>query len=114
MNAPYTRYLIETLLTLLAVCAVAWVILYGARRMGIGRPSGPVELCGHLPIEGRRAIYLVKVGPLVFVVGASEAGLSKIGEIPAADLPASLAPAEPFPSVLARIFSRPRRDREGP
>src|ERR1700709_2542112 len=86
----YAGYLVETFVTLLAVCALAFVVLYGARRLGIGRPRGPIELVGLLPLDARRAIYLVKVGSQVIVVGASEAGFTKLGEMPAGEVPAQL------------------------
>jgi flagellar biogenesis protein FliO len=104
----YASYLIETFLTLLAVCALAIVILYGARRLGIGRPSGPVELCGQLPLDGRRAIYLVRVGEQVFVVGVAEGGMTKLGEVTAASLPKAMPQAAPFAQVLARVLGRAR------
>jgi flagellar biogenesis protein FliO len=103
----YTGYLIETLVTLLAVCALAFLVLKGARGLGIGRPTGPIELQGHLPLDGRRAIYLVRVGAQVFVVGVGEGGFAKLGEIPASELPA--APAmhrAPFAETLARVLLR--------
>jgi hypothetical protein len=43
----------------------------------------------------------------VFVVGASEAGFTKLGEIPAADLPVRAAePESAFAKAMARAFSR--------
>ena len=36
-------YLLETFLTLVIVCGVAFGVLYGARRLGLGRPSGPID-----------------------------------------------------------------------
>jgi flagellar protein FliO/FliZ len=107
--SSYAGYLVETFLTLAAVCGLAFVVLWGARRLGIGRPSGPIELRGRLPLDARRSIYLVKVGDQVFVVGVGEGGFTKLGEVPASDLPA-LAPlrATPFADVLARTLGRPR------
>jgi flagellar biogenesis protein FliO len=103
----YAGYLLETLLTLAVVCAAAFGVLYGARRLGVGRPSGPVTLAGHLPLDGRRAVYLVRVGAQVIVVGASEAGLTKLGELAAADLPAQAAePESPFARAMARALNR--------
>jgi flagellar biogenesis protein FliO len=105
--SSYAGYLVETFVTLVAVCALAYVVLWGARRLGIGRPSGPIELRGHLPLDARRAIYLVKVGEQVFVVGVGEGGFTKLGEIPAADLPAqqTSGPAT-FGEVLSRVLAR--------
>lgn len=106
----YAGYIVQTIVTLLAVCALAFVVLYGARRLGIGRPRGPVELVGLLPLDARRAIYLVKVAGQVIVVGASEAGLTKLGELPAASMPPEVN-AEPagFSDVLARVLGREAR-----
>lgn len=101
--SPYGGYIVQTFVTLLAVCAIAFAILYGARRLGIGRPRGPISLVGQLPLDARRSIYLVKVGEQVIVVGASEAGFTKLGEIAAADVPAE---AEPAPAAFAEILAR--------
>jgi flagellar biogenesis protein FliO len=112
--SSYAGYLVETFVTLVAVCGLAFVVLWGARRLGVGRPSGPMQLRGHLPLDARRGIYLVQVGAQVFVVGVGEGGFTKLGELAASDLPA----AEPerssaFADVLARVMSRPGK-KEGP
>jgi flagellar biogenesis protein FliO len=105
--SSYAGYLIETFVTLVAVCALAYVVLWGARRLGVGRPRGPIELYGHLPLDARRAIYLVKVGPQVLVVGVGEGGFTKLGEIAATELPRVEASAgATFPEVLARALAR--------
>jgi flagellar biogenesis protein FliO len=106
---PYAGYLLETFVTLLAVCGLAFVVLYGARRLGIGRPRGPIQLVGQLPLDARRAIYLVQVGGQVLVVGASEAGITKLGEISAKELPeVTPATSAPFSDVLARALGSKR------
>jgi flagellar biogenesis protein FliO len=105
--ASYTAYLLETFVTLGVVCALAVVVLWVARRAGVVRGSGPIELYGHLPLDARRAIYLVKVGTQVFIVGVGEGGFTKLGEIPSKDLPAVGATrAAPFREVLARALGR--------
>lgn len=106
----YAGYLLETFVTLLAVCGLAFVVLYGARRLGIGRPRGPIQLVGQLPLDARRAIYLVQVGSQVLVVGASEAGITKLGEVGAHELPAiDPTTAAPFSDVLARVLGTARK-----
>jgi flagellar biogenesis protein FliO len=100
----YGAYLLETLLTLALVCAVAFAVLYGARRLGVGRPSGAVRLVGQLPLDGRRVIYLVQIGRRVLVVGASEAGFTRLGTVPAADL-ADLPSATEVPAPLGGSFA---------
>ncbi len=105
--SPYGGYIVQTFVTLLAVCAIAFAILYGARRLGLGRPRGPISLVGQLPLDARRSIYLVKVGEQVIVVGASEAGFTKLGELDAKQVPAEAEPAPPaFAEVLSRLTQR--------
>jgi flagellar biogenesis protein FliO len=109
--SPIAKYVVETLVTLLGVIALAVLVLYAARRIGVGRPAGPLELVGRLPLDGRRAVYLVRVGKTIYVVGASEAGLSKLGELEegAIDLAALEAPSRGFSDVLARVLEKSKR-----
>ena len=100
---PLSRYVVETLVTLLAVVALSVVLLSALRRAGVGKASGPLELLARLPLEGRRAVYLVRAGETVYVVAAGENGLAKLGEMPRAALPSEVA-LEPqsFRDVLRR------------
>jgi flagellar biogenesis protein FliO len=106
--SPLAHYVLETLVTLLAIAALSVLVLLGARRAGLGRSAGPLELVGRLPLDGRRAVYLVRVGTTVYVVGASEAGIAKLGEV----TDGSLEPATPtnqnetFREVLSRAFGK--------
>jgi len=100
--SPTASYLVETLVTLGAVLAVAVLVLVGARKAGVGAPQGPLELVGRLPLDARRVIYLVKVGPQVLVVGASEAGLVKLSEVAGLELPPRPA-GRSFAEVLAGL-----------
>ncbi|HMI82518.1 MAG TPA: flagellar biosynthetic protein FliO [Polyangiaceae bacterium] len=105
-------YIVETLVTLMGVVALAVLLLYGGRRLGVGRPSGPLELVGRLPLDARRAVYLVRVGRLVYVVGASEGGLTRLGELDADAVPAADAgaPASRFAHILAKMAGKDRDD----
>jgi hypothetical protein len=97
--SPVTTYIVETFLTLVGVVVLAVLVLYGARRLGVGRPLGPLELMGRLPLEGRRVVYLVRVGRAAFVVGASERGLTRLGEVDATMLtPAARGAGAPLGS----------------
>lgn len=108
----YSSYLVETFVTLVVVCGLAFVVLYGARRLGVGQPSGAARLVGRLPLDARRAVYLVKIGAKVLVVGASEAGLTKLGEMDEAEVPKEEpAKTTDFGAVLARALGR--RDKDG-
>jgi flagellar biogenesis protein FliO len=110
--SPVAAYIVETFVTLVGVIALAVLVLYGGRRLGFGRASGPLELVGRLPLDARRAVYLVKVGKLVYVVGASEGGLTRLGELDADAVPAvsGSGPSRSFGEVLARVV-RPEKDK---
>jgi hypothetical protein len=101
--SPVASYLIETSVTLLGVVIVAAVLLYGARRRGLGRASGPLDLVGRLPLDGQRAVYLVRIGSTVYVIGASEAGLAKIGELSESEIGPLPEPAR---GALADVIRR--------
>ncbi len=108
--SPTASYLLETLVTLLAVLAVAVGVLVAARKLGVGAPQGPLELVGRLPLDARRMIYLVRVGPQVLVVGASEAGLVKLGEAASHEIPVTPPTARSFASALAAATGRAHRE----
>ena len=100
---PLSRYVLETLVTLLAVVVLCVVLLSALRRVGVGKLGGPLELVARLPLEGRRAVYLVRAGETVYVLAASENALAKLGEMPSALVP-NPVPLEPrtFKEVLKR------------
>src|SRR5262249_15847035 len=63
---------------------------------------------GRLPIDARRAVYLVRVGEIVYIVGASENGLARLGEVRADSLPSTdRADADGWPrgSSFATVLS---------
>jgi flagellar protein FliO/FliZ len=84
--SPLVAYVIQTVVTLAGVGALAILLIYGARRAGVGRATGPLSVVGRLPLDARRAVYLVRVGRAIYVIGASETGLVKLGELPEAEL----------------------------
>lgn len=84
----YTSYLLQTVVTLVVISGAAIAMVLAAKKAGIGRPSGPIELVGSLPLDARKGFYLVRVGKKVFLVGSAEGGFSKLGEFDADDLPA--------------------------
>lgn len=102
---PLSRYVVETLVTLLAVVVLCVVVLSALKRVGVGKLGGPLELLARLPLEGRRAVYLVRAGETVYVLAASENALAKLGELPRAQLPDAAAPGpERFGDVLKRAL----------
>ncbi|HWO11843.1 MAG TPA: flagellar biosynthetic protein FliO [Polyangiaceae bacterium] len=83
MAAALESYVIESVGLLVVVAAVAVLVSIVARRAGLGRSLGSIELLARLPLETRRSVYVVRVLDRVLIIGASEAGLVKLGELPA-------------------------------
>jgi flagellar biogenesis protein FliO len=82
-------------------------MLSALRRVGVGKTGGPLELLARLPLEGRRAVYLVRAGETVYVLAASESALAKLGEMPRTALPsdgAALLEPQRFSDVLKRAL----------
>lgn len=80
--SPLARYVVETGVTLVAVIILASLVLVGIRRLGGPRGGGPIELVARLPLDGRRAVYVVRVADTLFVLGAGEGGMTRVGELP--------------------------------
>jgi flagellar biogenesis protein FliO len=112
---PLGSYVVETIVMLLGVLGLAILVLFTTRRFGVGRPHGPISLVGRLMLDARRAVYLVKVGETFYVLGSSEAGLTKLGEIDRAtlgDLPQDLAnqrAPQSFSQLLHRLQAKAER-----
>lgn len=112
---PLSRYVVETLITLVAVVALSIVLLSALRRVGVGKLGGPLELLARLPLEGRRAVYLVRVGETVYVLAASENALQKLGELPREALPQVAAlESRSFSDVLKRAVGMNAADPADP
>jgi flagellar biogenesis protein FliO len=106
---PLSRYVVETVITLVAIVALSVLLLSVLRRAGLGKPKGPLQLLARLPLDGRRAVYLVRVEHTVYVLGASEQAMQKLGELPESALATLEAEPETFASVLKRAATlRPR------
>ncbi len=113
MTSPIGDYLALSLLVLLVIVGLAVLFLYAARRAGLGprRGLGSIELLARLPLEPRRSVYVVRVLDQVLIIGASEAGLAKLGELPesaAGALRGTEAPSS-FAAVLEATLRSSRR-----
>ncbi len=81
--SPLGSYVVQTSVTLVAVLAVAFVVIYGARRAGLGRATGPLSLTGRLSLDARRAVYVVRLYDTEYVLASTETGVVKLGEVQA-------------------------------
>ena len=85
---PVTGYgtlLLKMILALGVVCLLAVLALkYGLKRF---LPTAPVaqemEIVARMPLEPRRALLVVRVGPKHLILASSEAGISAVGELSA-------------------------------
>jgi flagellar biogenesis protein FliO len=111
--AALESYVTESIALLIVIAALAVLVLFGARRAGLGKVLGPVELLARLPLEARRSVYVVRVVDRVLILGASEAGLVKLGELDKDAVGAVDAePRTTFASLLEAVWRRPSAARE--
>lgn len=98
--SPLGWYVVQTLLTLAGIAALAYGVVYLARRSGVAGRSGPLELVARLPIDGRKSIYLVRIGARVLVVGAADSSVQLLSELDASEIGAlGLGRVEPDPAL---------------
>jgi hypothetical protein len=89
IDAPTTgsdlgAMLVEMLLVMAAVCLLAYVALrWGLKRIaGLGdADDGPIELVARRQLGADRAIAVVRIGSRTLIVGESDAGLTRLGEL---------------------------------
>jgi flagellar biogenesis protein FliO len=111
--AALESYVSESVAYLVVAGLLAVLLSLAARRVGAPRALGPVQLLARLPLEARRAVYVVRVVDRVLIIGSSEAGLTKLGELPGHTLvePAFDRSETPFSRLLEGIW---RGSRGGP
>ena len=107
--SPEATYVLESLATVAVFGGALWIAAWGVRRVGVNGRSGPLEILARQPLDGRRAIYLVRVGKRVLVVGATDSALTrlsstsleslKLDELAHKDVPKSR-----FAEVLSRVL----------
>lgn len=106
----YGLALVQTLLALGAVCALAWVGLRVALRGGLLRPNGRhITVLERTALGPRRALYLVRVGERVLLLGASDASLCTLAELRPDELSTAptTAPVAAPQSLLDALLRRP-------
>ena len=112
----YGALLLTSLVVLVLVCVAAWVALRLVGRWLEGRRvGGGVSVVARVPLEPRRALYVVEAGGRRLLIGSSEGGVSLVTEL------APEAAAEPgletaprprgFAELVAMAMNR-RRERK--
>ncbi len=76
LSGGYGLYLVQTLLALGAVCLLAWIVLrWGLKRVyGRGREGRLMRVVDRLPLEPRRALWVVEVAGRYLLLSTSEQG----------------------------------------
>jgi flagellar biosynthetic protein FliO len=98
-----------SLVSLGAVCLVAWGALRLLAGRGFGRATGAVRVVARCPLEPRRSVYVIEAAGRCFLVGVGDGPMAVLAELDAAALPLERTPAAPrFADVLARVLGRPR------
>ncbi|MCA9607162.1 MAG: flagellar biosynthetic protein FliO [Myxococcales bacterium] len=107
LPSGYGVSLLQTLLALAAVCILAWVVLRWTAKRGLGLGGGRrVKVLERVPLDGRRALYLVEVGGRVLLLGAGEgASPALLAELDPDDLPAVPEPKS-FGDLVAKLKKR--------
>lgn len=104
----YGAALLQGIISLGAVCILAWVLLrFGARR-GFGTSGGQrIKVIERVPLDARRSLYIVEVGEKCLLLGAGDTGGPElITELDPSTLPPATPPAS-FRDVLMRMGRGP-------
>lgn len=107
LPAGYGAALLQGIISLGAVCILAWVLLrFGARR-GLGTSGGQrIKVLERANLDARRSLYIVEVGEKCLLLGAGDTGGPElITELDASTLPPP-PPQKSFREVLQRIGGR--------
>jgi flagellar biogenesis protein FliO len=111
--SPEATYLVQSLGTIVVFGGVLYIATRALRRVAGEPRPGPLEVLARKPLDGRRAIYLVRVGKRVLIVGATDSSLTRLGSTSLEAIEAELAAARAdrrgpasFRDVLARAMPR--------
>ena len=77
--SPEATYVAESLATIAVFGGALFVATWGLRRLTSGRTRGPLEVIARTPLDGRRTVYLVRVGAKVLIVGGTDGALTRLG-----------------------------------
>lgn len=112
--SPEATYVVESLATIAVFGGALYVATRALRRISGERAGGPLEVLARQPLDGRRSVYLIRVGKRVLIVGAGEGALTRLGSTSLASVQAELVKDDRgFREVLSRAVGR-KRDVEAP
>ena len=77
----YEASLLRVALTLAALCLGAWWAVRAARRGAIRAKGGRVEVLERVALDGRHALYVVRVAGRTLLLGAGDGALSTLATL---------------------------------
>jgi flagellar biogenesis protein FliO len=117
VGASYGDLLVTSLVVLGVVCVVAYVVVRVVGRvLATGRTRGAalLDVVARIPLEPRRALYVVEVANKTLLVGTSEMGLAVLSELDGEVVRARAAARPATFAELVRAAWRRRRNRSDP
>ncbi|MGM0556118.1 MAG: flagellar biosynthetic protein FliO [Myxococcota bacterium] len=83
----YGSMLLETVLSLVLVCLLAFVVLkWGLGRLyGVDREGGSMSVVSRMRLGPKRELLVARVGPRHLILGSTEHQLNVLGELSAAE-----------------------------
>ena len=89
------------LLEMLVALAVVCLLAYAALRWGLGRlggrgeaDDGAIDIIARRAIGPDRAILVVRIGPKTLIIGDTESGMTRLGELDAEEAEALTSSAD--------------------
>jgi flagellar biogenesis protein FliO len=99
-----------SLVSLVVVCAVAFVVLRWLGRRGLGQADSSFRIRGRCHLEPRRSLYVVETAGRCFLIGVGDGPLSLIAELDPSALGSAGAADGPrggsFAEALGRVLRR--------
>ena len=105
--SPEVTYILQSLGTVVVFGGAVWLATWGLRKIGINpKHQNVLEILARQPLEHRRAIYVVRIGKKVLVIGASDGSLTRLASMPVDSLdveqPLSV-PRRSFHDVFSKL-----------
>jgi flagellar protein FliO/FliZ len=110
-GAGYGDLLVTSLIVLGVVCVVAVVaVRVLGRLLATGRARGAhvLDVVARLPLEPRRALYVVEVAGKTLLVGTSEMGLAVLSELDGSEVRARVVERPTFGELVRNALGRKR------
>ena len=109
--ASYGDLLVTSLVVLVGVCIAAFIaVRVLGRFLATGRVRGAhlLDVVARVPLEPRRALYVVEVAGKTLLVGTSEMGLSVLSELDGNEVRARVVAQPTFGELVRTAWARRR------